>query len=101
LHEVAAAAGVDKGNAKDIFVVLVFGGSIDTWKEEYNVFNDASLPNFAYNFEIVMKICGAQFNADPKYFMYGHSAQTRKHHSKRRWKNSAFALWLQDQEASA
>ncbi len=41
----------------------------------------------------------AQFNADPNHFMYGYAARTKKQNSKRRWENSAFALWLQDVEA--
>jgi hypothetical protein len=99
LLEVATAACVDIGTAKDLFVILVFGGSINTLKEDYNVPNDMSLPKFAYEFETGVRNYEARFNADSKHCMYGYAARTKKQHSKRRWENLAFALWLQDLEA--
>jgi hypothetical protein len=66
LLEVATAAGVDRGAANKLFITLVFGSSINTWKEDYNVANDVSLPKFAYDFETGVRTCESKFNADPK-----------------------------------
>ncbi len=57
LLDVASMAGVDRKAAKQLFFILVFGGIISVWKENYNVANHISLPKFAYDFESSMQNC--------------------------------------------
>jgi hypothetical protein len=51
VEEVHDASGVARWAAKRLFLILIFGGTISTWRIEHNVPGDTALPH----------ICGEMF----------------------------------------
>jgi hypothetical protein len=83
LHDVVSSVGVDKVAAKQLFIILVFGGSISAWKTTFNVANHVSLPKFANDFESAVQNCLDNFTADPANLMYIQAARNKKLHTGR------------------
>lgn len=97
LESVQSAAGVPRSVAKQLFLILIFGGTIDTWKIENNVSEDVTLP--AICGDVYRSIAGVKADIElrPEYKVFAQAAKCKK--AKQTWENTAFALWLQDLEA--
>jgi hypothetical protein len=99
LLEIKNTAGVNQWSAKNLIIILLFGGSVNSWKLANNVSADVSLPPFVRDLEEEIRILQARFLCDPANTKYCIAAKDKRKHSKKPWENSAFALWLQDLES--
>eukprot|EP00873_Tetraselmis_striata_P009643 jgi/Tetstr1/429907/TSEL_019772.t1 len=99
LREVAEAADCPKWQAKTLFIIMAFGGSVDTWKAEFNVADDLELPAIVGKVKSAIDTCKALFETDDANLKYIRAAKSKNQATGKAWENTAFSLWLQDLEA--
>ena len=102
LSQVVERCGVSEADAKELFIRLVFGGSISAWRSDHQVAASSRLPDFVIRFgndisEIMLFLQGQEW-----FSKYSKIAQYRSNSTKfrgKRWETTAMSLWLQDVEA--
>jgi outer membrane receptor for monomeric catechols len=78
---------------------LIFGGTIATWRTEHNVSEDTVLPQICG--DIFRCIAGLKADFETRNSENQVFAQAAKNKKvKQKWENTAFALWLQDLQAT-
>eukprot|EP00873_Tetraselmis_striata_P039780 jgi/Tetstr1/460044/TSEL_005364.t1 len=97
LRGVQEAAGVPRAVAKQLFIMLIFGGSVDGWKAENNIPESLQLPSFCQELYYTVVALKADFQVRPENQTFVKAAKSKK--LRMSWQNTAFALWLQDLEA--
>ena len=102
LSEVVDSCRVSEGDAKELFIRLVYGGSISAWRTDHQVAPSSRIPDFVMRFsndisEIISFLQGQEW-----FSKFSKIAQYRNNSTKfrgKRWESTATALWLQDVEA--
>eukprot|EP00873_Tetraselmis_striata_P027955 jgi/Tetstr1/448219/TSEL_035507.t1 len=97
LRAVQEAAGVKRAVAKQLFIMLIFGGSVDGWKAENNIPETLQLPDICSELYYTVVALKADFQVRPENTNFVKAAKHKK--GKETWENTSFALWLQDLEA--
>lgn len=97
LESVQNAAGVTPSPAKQLFLILIFGGTIATWMAECNVSEDTLVPPICREMFRSIAALKADFETRSENQVFVKAAKHKK--QKASWQNTAFALWLQDLEA--
>eukprot|EP00873_Tetraselmis_striata_P021731 jgi/Tetstr1/441995/TSEL_003145.t1 len=97
LRAVQEAAGVPRAVAKELFIVLIFGGSVDGWKADHNIPESLQLPSICQELYYTVVALKGDFETRPENQTFVKAAKSKK--LRRAWQNTAFALWLQDLEA--
>ncbi len=83
LLKVCNVAGVNRWCAKNSYIILLFGGSVSSWRIDINVSSDARIPAFVSDLEEEIKLLQARFFSNPTNTKYCDSAtDTRRHNTK-------------------
>jgi hypothetical protein len=105
LHETEVAYNVDRRKAKDLFIILTFGGSFETWRIDNNINKHGTKPTKyidAYNkqmSEIPRKLTDKQV---PQFSKFLGIAEDFKHKKTEKAKHySALGMFLQHLETQA
>eukprot|EP00873_Tetraselmis_striata_P028813 jgi/Tetstr1/449077/TSEL_036290.t1 len=92
LLAVQHAAGVKRWVAKQLFIMLIFGGSVDSWKADNNIPETVQLPEICHEPYYTIVALKADFEVRPENTKFVKAAKSKK--QKESWQNTAFALWL-------
>ena len=97
LEEVISGTGCSREHAKQLFIRLMFGGKISSWKTDYDISEDP--PGFCFQLQCELQTIKEHFVAHPENVKFVKVAQNLESKEGKKWENSAVALWLQDLEA--
>ena len=98
LASVSSSTGCPKWQAKTLFIILIYGGSVDTWRKEFNIPEDAPLPDIVR--EVVAAVNGVKGELGDKTWFkkFVLAASNKDPTCERKWANTALSFWLQDLE---
>ncbi len=87
-------AGVSEYSAKNLFIRIFIGGSIEEWRKYNNVSIETTLPPFVYELEREIAEIQTSFlnNADNIQYVNAAKYKKEKDRSKTSYEKSAFAL---------
>jgi P4 family phage/plasmid primase-like protien len=98
-QELRDISGVSEYYAKELFIRIFFGGSIETWKKDNNISIETTLPPFVYDLEREISEIQSKFLNNGDNIQFINAAKYKKNQAKKSYENSAFALWLQHLES--
>ena len=102
LEEVERLTGVSRGKAKELFIRLVFGGTVDSWRQDCEVSPQRRLPDIVKQFSRdIAEILGLLSDEEwfQKYIKIAKYRSNSKKFRGKKWESTAISLWLQDVEA--
>jgi len=97
LEEVISAVGCTRETAKQLFIRLMFGGKVNSWKRDFNISRDIS--GFCHELQWELQTIKEHFVAQPDHVKYVKIPQHIERKEGYSWENNALAFWLRDLEA--
>jgi hypothetical protein len=78
--------------AKQLFIILIFGGSVNTWKKEHNISVDTALPAICQEVYANIDARKREFMAAAESVKYIQVAKIKSSATGKPWENTALAL---------
>ena len=107
LSSVAEGADCPRWQAKTLFIILIYGGSVQTWRTEYNISENAVLPPIVPELVTAVNAVKGELSEKPSFEKYKLAAKHKRAVLDKKpdpfdklWENTALSFYLQDIERS-
>ena len=107
LSSVSESCGCPRWQAKTLFIILIYGGSLQTWKTEFNIPDGAALPPFVPELIGTINAVKGELCDAPFFEKYELAAKfkraaigKKRDANDKLWMNTALSFYLQDIERS-